>query len=103
MTDVTKVAIRPLADRIVVRPLEADQVTASGLVIPETAREKPQEAEVLAVGPGRFNSAGSKRVPLDISPGDIILYGRYGGTEIKYDGEEYLMLSAGDVLAVIGE
>jgi chaperonin GroES len=100
-TATKKVAIKPLEDRIVVRTLEAEQTTASGLVIPDTAKEKPQEGEVLAVGPGRFDDAGTKRVPVDVKVGDIVLYSKYGGTEVKYSGEEYLVLSARDVLAVI--
>ena len=84
MTTATKVVIKPLEDRIVVRPLEAEQTTASGLVIPDTAKEKPQEGEVLAVGPGRFDDAGTKRVPIDVKVGDVVLYSKYGGTEVKY-------------------
>jgi chaperonin GroES len=95
------VTIKPLEDRIVVKTLEAEQTTASGLVIPDTAKEKPQEGEVISVGPGRFNEDGDERIPLDISTGDIVVFSKYGGTEIKYDGEEYLILSARDVLAVI--
>ena len=95
------ISIKPLEDRIVVRTLEAEQTTASGLVIPDTAKEKPQEGEVLAVGPGRFNEDGDERIPLDISVGDKVIYSKYGGTEVKYDGEEYLILSARDVLAVV--
>ena len=91
MTTATKVVIKPLEDRIVVRPLEAEQTTASGLVIPDTAKEKPQEGEVLAVGPGRFDDAGTKRVPIDVKVGDVVLYSKYGGTEVKYHGEEYLV------------
>ena len=101
MTTATKVVLKPLEDRIVVRPLEAEQTTASGLVIPDTAKEKPQEGEVLAVGPGRFDDAGAKRVPMDVKVGDVVLYSKYGGTEVKYHGEEYLVLSARDVLAVV--
>ena len=100
MTTATKVVIKPLEDRIVVKPLEAEQVTASGLVIPDTAKEKPQEGKVLAVGPGRFDDKGA-RVPVDVQVGDVVLYSKYGGTEVKYSGEEYLVLSARDVLAVI--
>ena len=95
------VTIKPLEDRIVVKTLEAEQTTASGLVIPDTAKEKPQEGEVISVGPGRFNEDGDERVPLDISVGDIVVFSKYGGTEVKYDGQEYLILSARDVLAVI--
>ncbi|HEX6935681.1 MAG TPA: co-chaperone GroES [Actinomycetes bacterium] len=101
MTTATKVAIKPLEDRIVVQPSDAEQTTASGLVIPDTAKEKPQEGVVLAVGPGRFNEDGDARVPLDVQVGDTVLYSKYGGTEVKYGGEEYLVLSARDVLAII--
>ncbi len=96
------VNIKPLEDRILVKTLEAEQTTASGLVIPDTAKEKPQEGEVIAVGPGRFNEDGDERIPLDISVGDKVIYSKYGGTEVKYGGEEFLILSARDVLAVIG-
>ena len=102
MTTATKVVIKPLEDRIVVRPLEAEQTTASGLVIPDTAKEKPQEGEVLAVGPGRFDDAGAKRVPMDVKVGDKVLYGKYSGTEVTVDGEQLLILRESDVLAVIG-
>ena len=95
------VNIKPLEDRIVVQPIDAEQTTASGLVIPDTAKEKPQEGEVVAVGPGRFNEDGDGRIPLDISVGDKVIYSKYGGTEIKYAGEEFLILSARDVLAVL--
>ncbi len=94
------VSIKPLEDRILVRTLEAEQTTASGLVIPDTAKEKPQEGEVLAVGPGRVDDSGN-RIPLDISVGDKVIYSKYGGTEVKYAGAEYLILSARDVLAVV--
>ena len=99
MTTATKVSIKPLEDRIVVQANEAETTTASGLVIPDTAKEKPQEGTVLAVGPGRFEDGA--RVPLDVKIGDKVLYSKYGGTEVKYAGEEYLVLSARDVLAVI--
>ena len=84
-----------------VQTLEAEQTTASGLVIPDTAKEKPQEGQVLAVGPGRFDEDGDKRIPLDIKVGDVVIYSKYGGTEVKYDGQEYLLLSARDVLAIV--
>jgi chaperonin GroES len=100
VTTATKVVLKPLEDRIVVQPLEAEQVTASGLVIPDTAKEKPQEGKVIAVGPGRVDDKGA-RVPVDVAVGDVVLYSKYGGTEVKYSGEEYLVLSARDVLAVI--
>ncbi|CAB4631663.1 unannotated protein [freshwater metagenome] len=94
------VSIKPLEDRIVVRPMAAEQVTASGLVIPDTAQEKPQEAEVVAVGPGRVDDKGT-RIPVDVSVGDTVIFSKYGGTELKYDGQEYLVLSARDVLAIV--
>ena len=95
------VSIKPLEDRIVIKSLEAEQTTASGLVIPDTAKEKPQEGEVLAVGPGRIDDKGN-RVPLDVQVGDRVIYSKYGGTEVKYGGEELLILSARDVLAIVG-
>jgi chaperonin GroES len=94
------VPIKPLEDRIVVKALEAETTTASGLVIPDTAKEKPQEGEVLAVGPGRVDDNGN-RVPLDVSVGDKVIYSKYGGTEVKYGGVDYLVLSARDILAVV--
>jgi chaperonin GroES len=94
------VSIKPLEDRIVVKALEAETTTASGPVIPDSAKEKPQEGEVLAVGPGRIDDKGN-RVPLDVAVGDKVIYSKYGGTEVKYAGEEYLILSARDVLAVV--
>ena len=94
------VNIKPLEDKIVVQASEAETTTASGIVIPDTAKEKPQEGKVLAVGPGRVNDAGN-RIPVDVSVGDVVIYTKYGGTEIKHNGEEYLILSARDVLAVI--
>ena len=93
------VSIKPLEDRILVKAIDAEQTTASGLVIPDTAKEKPQEGEVLAVGPGRFEDG--QRLPLDIKVGDKVIYSKYGGTEVKYDGEEYLILSSRDVLAIL--
>ena len=94
------VSIKTLEDRIVVRPVAAEQVTASGLVIPDTAKEKPQEAEVIAVGPGRIDDNGN-RVPLDVAVGDKVIFSKYGGTELKFGGEEFLVLSARDVLAIV--
>ncbi len=95
------VSIKPLEDRIVVQPLAAEQTTASGLVIPDTAKEKPQEGKVLAVGPGRFDEDGEKRIPLDIKVGDTVVYSKYGGTEITVDGQDVLILNARDVLAIV--
>ncbi len=90
----------PLNDRILVRPTEREEVTAGGIVLPDSAREKPQEGDVLAVGLGRMTDEG-KRVPLDIAVGDRILYSKYGGTELKEDGEDLLILSERDVLAKV--
>ncbi len=94
------VSIKPLEDRIVIKQVDAEQTTASGLVIPDTAKEKPQEGEVIAVGPGRFDDNGN-RVPLDVSVGNFVLYSKYGGTEVKFGQDEYLVLSARDVLAIV--
>ena len=94
------VNIKPLEDRVVVQTLEAETTTASGLVIPDTAKEKPQEGQVIAVGPGRIDDNGN-RVPLDVAVGDVVIYSKYGGTEVKYRGEEYLILSARDILAIV--
>ena len=92
--------IESLEDRIVVQTAEAEQTTASGLVIPDTAKEKPQEGKVVAVGPGRVDDSGN-RVPVDVAEGDVVIYSKYGGTEVSYAGEDYLILSARDVLAVV--
>ncbi len=92
--------LQPLEDRIVVRPAEAEEKTASGLVIPDSAKEKPQQGEVLAVGPGRRSDSG-ELIPLDISVGDKVVYSKYGGTEITVDGKDLLILSSRDVLAIV--
>src|SRR3954454_10711809 len=94
------VNIKPLEDKIVVQASEAEQTTASGLVIPDTAKEKPQEGKVVAIGPGRVDDNGN-RVPVDVAEGDVVIYSKYGGTEVKVGGEEYLVLSARDVLAIV--
>ncbi|HEV2889746.1 MAG TPA: co-chaperone GroES [Frankiaceae bacterium] len=101
MPTATKVTIKPLEDRIVVQANEAETTTASGIVIPDTAKEKPQEGTVIAVGPGKFNEDGDERIPMDIKEGDVVIYSKYGGTEVKYGADEYLILSARDVLAII--
>src|SRR3990170_8096163 len=93
--------LKPLEDRIVVRANEEENTTSSGIVIPDTAKEKPQEGTVVAVGPGRFEDGA--RVPLDVAVGDTVIYSKYGGTEVKVEGDEYLILSARDVLAVVGK
>ena len=95
--------LKPLDDRIVVRPNEAEQTTVSGLVIPDTAKEKPQQGEVLAVGPGRRSEQTGEVIPLDVKPGDTVVYSKYGGTEITVDGEDLLILSSRDVLAIAGK
>jgi chaperonin GroES len=97
----TKTSIRPLEDRILVRPEEGEETTVSGIVIPDTAKEKPQEGTVLAVGPGKRSETGDL-IPVDVSEGDRVMYSKYGGTEIKVDGEELLILSSRDVLAIVG-
>ena len=94
------ISIKPLEDRIVIRQVEAEQTTASGLVIPDTAKEKPQEGEVIAVGPGRVDDNGN-RIPVDVKVGDVVIYSRYGGTEVKYEGQDFQILSSRDVLAVV--
>jgi chaperonin GroES len=97
------VQIKTLEDRILVEVLDAETKTASGLVIPDTAKEKPQEGKVIAVGPGRFDEDGEKRVPMDIKTGDTVIFSKYGGTEVTYDGKDYLLLSARDVLAIVSK
>ena len=100
MTTATKVVLKPLEDRIVVRPLEAEQTTASGLVIPDTAKEKPTEGEVIAVGPGGRDESG-KLIPIDLKQGDRVLFGKWSGTEVKIDGVEYLIMKESDIMGVI--
>lgn len=92
-------ALKPLEDRIVVKAIEAETTTASGLVIPDTAKEKPQQGTVVAVGPGRFDNG--TRVPMDVKVGDVVLYSLYGGTQIKVGGDDLLVLSARDILAIV--
>ena len=93
--------LKPLDDRIVVRPNEAETQTASGLVIPDTAKEKPQQGEVLAVGPGKRAENTGELIPVDIGVGDVVLYSKYGGTEVTVDGEDLLVLNGRDVLAIV--
>ncbi|MEO8477505.1 MAG: co-chaperone GroES [Actinomycetota bacterium] len=95
--------LKPLEDRIIVKANEGDQTTASGLVIPDTAKEKPVEGTVVAVGEGRWDESGAKRIPVDVKTGDTVIYSKYGGTEVKVEGEDYLILSARDVLAVVSK
>jgi chaperonin GroES len=95
--------LHPLDDRIVVRPNESEETTASGLVIPDTAKEKPQQGEVLAVGPGRRSETSGELVPMDVKVGDTVVYSKYGGTEIAVDGEDLLILTSRDVLAKLAK
>ena len=92
--------LKPLADRLVVKPLEQEEKTASGIILPETAKEKPQEGEVLAVGPGRIGD-DNDRVPMDIKVGDIVLFAKYAGTEVKLQDTKYLILKESDILAIV--
>ena len=94
--------LKPLGDRVVVRPLDKEQTTKSGIVLPDTAKEKPQQGEVLAVGPGRLEDNG-ERVPMDVKVGDKVLFAKYAGTEFKLEGEELLILSEKDILAIVAE
>jgi chaperonin GroES len=94
--------LRPLADRLVVKPLEEEEVTPSGIVLPETAKEKPQKGEVFSAGPGARDEEG-KRVEMDVKVGDKVLFAKYSGTEIKVDGEKLLILRESDILAIIEE
>jgi len=92
--------LKPLGDRVVVKPSEGEEKTKSGIVIPDTAKEKPQEGEVVAVGSGKCDESG-KKIPLEVKTGDKVLYSKYGGTEVKVEGEEYLILRESDVLAIV--
>ncbi len=92
------VKLEPMADRMVVKPIEKEEVSKGGILLPDTAKEKPQEGEVLAIGPGRMTDDG-KRLPMDVKVGDIVVYAKYGGTEIKVDGEELMILRESDILA----
>jgi chaperonin GroES len=95
------IKLTPLEDKIIVKQAEAQTQTASGLYIPDNAKEKPQQGEVLAVGPGRRDDKG-ERIPMDVKVGDKVLYSKYGGTEVHYEGEDYLIVSARDILAILG-
>lgn len=93
--------IKPLGDRVIVKPKEQEEVTASGIILPDTAREKPQQGEVLAAGPGRRDEDGDY-IDMDVKVGDIVLYAKYAGTEVKFEGEKYLILKETDILAIVG-
>ena len=92
--------LKPLSDRVIIEPIEQDDVTAGGIMLPDTAKEKPQKGNVLAVGPGTRNDAG-ERVAMDVAVGDTVLYAKYGGTEVKLDGEKVLVLRESDILAIV--
>ena len=92
-------SLKPLGDRLIVKAIDEDQTTASGIVLPDTAKEKPQKGKVIAVGDGKWDDEGEKRIPLDVAEGDEVLYSKYGGTEITVDGEDLLVLRESDVLA----
>ena len=94
--------IQPLADRVVVRALEEAEQMRGGLYIPDTAKEKPQEGEIVAVGPGKLSDEGT-RIPMDVAAGDRVLYGKYGGTEVTVDGDQYLILRESDILAIVND
>jgi chaperonin GroES len=98
----TDVKVKPLEDRVLVTINETESTTASGLVIPDTAKEKPQQGTVVAVGPGKRSDTTGDLIKVDVNEGDTVLFSKYGGTEVKVEGEEYLILSARDILAVIG-
>lgn len=93
--------IRPLGDRVVVKPLEEEERTKGGIVLPDTAKEKPQHGKVVAVGPGEWDEDGKKRIPLDVQAGDRVLFAKYSGAEVKWEDEEYLILRQSDILAVV--
>ena len=100
MASKTKLNLKPLGDRVVIEPLEKEEKTASGIILPETAKEKPQEGEVVAAGPGRLDDNG-KRVEMDVKKGDIVLFAKYAGTEIKIDDKKLLILKESDILAIV--
>ena len=101
MADQTALNLRPLADRVIVEPLEREETTAGGILLPETAKEKPQEGLVVAAGPGRWDEDGKKRLPLEVAVSDRVVYAKYSGTEIKLGDKKYLILGEKDILAVI--
>ncbi|MBX9771304.1 MAG: co-chaperone GroES [Candidatus Obscuribacterales bacterium] len=97
----SKLSLKPLADRVVVKKLEAEEKTSGGIVLPDTAKEKPQQGEILAAGPGKFDEKGNRQ-PMEVKTGDKVLFAKYSGTEVKIDGIEYLILSERDILAIVG-
>jgi chaperonin GroES len=95
--------LKPLGERVIVKPAAAEETTKSGLVIPDTAQEKPQKGTVVAAGEGKWDEDGERRIPLDVAAGDTVIYGKYGGTEIKIEGEDFLILRADDIYAIVDE
>ena len=102
MATATDLKVKPLADRVVVKPLEEAEQMRGGLYIPDTAKEKPQQGEVIAAGPGKFDEKGGQRIPMDVKVGDKVLYWKYSGTEVTLDDQQYLILREADVLAIVG-
>ena len=102
MATATATTLRPLGDRVVIQPTPREEMTKSGIVLPDTAKEKPQEGSIIAAGPGRLNDDG-KREPMDVQVGDKVLYAKYAGTEFKIDGDEYLIVSQKDILAIVND
>jgi chaperonin GroES len=98
----SRMKLKPLGDRLIVKPIEEEETTASGIVLPDTAKEKPQKGQVVAVGDGKWDEDGEKRIPLDVAEGDEVLYSKYGGTEVTVEGDELLVLRESDVLAKLG-
>src|SRR5574341_78484 len=101
VTEGMSMKLRPLGDRVLVKPLEDEERTKGGIVLPDTAKEKPQRGEVVAVGPGEWDEEGEKRVPLDVKAGDRVLFAKYAGSEIKIEDQDYLILRQSDILAVV--
>ena len=102
MATATDIKVKPLADRVVVKAIEDTEQMRGGLYIPDTAKEKPQQGEVVAAGPGRFDEKGGQRIPMDVKVGDKVLYGKYSGTEVTIEDQQYLILRETDVLAIVG-
>jgi len=98
----SRMKLKPLGDRLIVKPIAEEETTASGIVLPDTAKEKPQKGQVVAVGDGKWDEDGEKRIPLDVAEGDEVLYSKYGGTEVTVEGDELLVLRESDVLAKVG-
>ncbi len=96
-----KLSIKPLADRVLVKPAPAEEVTKGGIFLPDTAQEKPQKGEIVAIGPGKISEDTGKNIPMSVKVGDMVLYGKYSGTEIKIDGEDYLIMRESDLFAIL--